>query len=51
MEKRNEMKSKVLDKFLRYVKIDTEADERSHSFPSTASHSGDLAGGGFAGGV
>lgn len=35
MEKRNEMKSKVLDKFLRYVKIDTEADERSDSFPST----------------
>ena len=35
MEKRNEMKSKVLDKFLRYVKIDTQADERSDSFPST----------------
>lgn len=26
---------KVLDKFLRYVKIDTESDENSQSFPST----------------
>lgn len=26
---------KVLDKFLRYVKIDTESDENSDSFPST----------------
>ena len=29
------MQSKVLEKFLRYVKIDTEADENSQSFPSS----------------
>ena len=27
--------SKVLERFLRYVKIDTEADENSSTFPST----------------
>ncbi len=29
------MDSKVLDRFLRYVKIDTQADERTQTFPST----------------
>ena len=29
------MKNKILERFLRYVKIDTEADEMSDTFPSS----------------
>jgi len=34
--KRNNMKKEVLDRFLRYIKIDTMSDDDSQTYPSTA---------------